>query len=260
MMPVEPRIDYLRLATWDLKTYTSIAAIINEHHLTKPAHWLQYHGRRSDDGGVFHGQGVQGHRNHYITHSSGQQSDTWASYFLDKKLDAYCTRIDIQATIEEPDEHCGRKLYELVHRKTKSIVQSPGITTVYIGARASQLFIRVYEKVIEQRYLRCEFELKQDYARNAWDALGAGAVTKEDLFSSCLARSGIIEPWLTWFKVNSDCRDALSAEKLAADLQNQLLYIKNTEIALERLLYSHPTQQAVYGLIGRLENKAKRLR
>lgn len=259
-MPATPRIDYLRLATWDLKTYTKMAVIINEHHVTKPAHWLQYHGRRSDDGGIFHGQGAQGYRSHYIAHASGEESDTWARYFLDKNLDAYCTRLDIQITITEPAAHDGRALYEKVHRHTKSIVQSPGVTTVYIGARASQLFIRVYEKVLEERYLRCEFELKQDYARNAWDGLGAGTVTLEDLFSSCLTRSGILEPWLTWFKVNSDRRDALSAEKLAADLQNQLLYIKNTEIALERLLHLHPTQQAVYGLIGRLERKAKNLR
>lgn len=259
-MTTTPRIDYLRLATWDLKTYTSIAAIINEHHLTKPAHWLQYHGRRSDDGGVFHGQGVQGNRQHYITHSSGEQSDTWARYFLDKNLDAYCTRLDIQVTIDEPREHDGRELYEKVHRHTKSIVQSPGVTTVYIGARASQLFIRVYEKVLDQRYLRCEFELKQDYARNAWDHLGAGEVKMADLFNSCLERSGIMEPWRSWFAVGSDRNDALSAEKLAADLRNQLLYIKNTEIALDKLLHLHATQQAVYGLINRLEAKSRRLR
>lgn len=259
-MPATPRIDYLRLATWDLKTYTNLAGIINEHHVTKPAHWLQYHGRRSDDGGVFHGQGVQGHRQHYITHSSGQQADTWAGYFLDKHLDAYCTRIDVQVTIDEPIEHCGRELYNKIHRKTKSIVQSPGVTTVYIGSRGSQLFIRVYEKVLDTRFLRCEFELKQDYARNAWHALGQGRITLEDLFNTCLARSGIMEPWLTWFEVESDRNDALSAEKLETDLQNQLLYIKNTEIALERLLHSHPTQQAVYGLIGRLEKTSRKLR
>lgn len=259
-MPATPKIDYLRLATWDLRTYTNFAAIINEHYLTKPAHWLQYHGRRSDDGGVFHGQGTQGMRSHYITHSSGEQSDTWARYFLDKKLDAYCTRLDIQVTIAEPKEHDGRELYEKVHRHTKSIVQSPGVTTVYIGARASQLFIRVYEKVIDKRYLRCEFELKQDYARNAWSHLVLQKVSIDDLFNSCLKRSGLMDPWRTWFEVNSDRSDALSGEKLAADLQNQLLYIRNTEIALERLLHLHSTQQAVYGLIGRLERKARNLR
>lgn len=258
-MTTTPRIDYLRLATWDLKTYTNMAVIINEHNVTKPAHWLQYHGRRSDDGGIFHGQGMQGYRNHYITHASGEESDKWARYFLDKHLDAYCTRLDIQITIKEPEGHDGRKLYELVHRKTKSIVQSPGVTTVYIGSRGSQLFIRVYEKVVDERYLRCEFELKQDYARNAWEGLEQRTVVLEDLFNSCLARSGIMEPWLTWFKVNSDRNDALSAEQAETDLQNQLLYIKNTEIALERLLHLHPTQQAVYGLINRLERKSRSL-
>lgn len=259
-MPTKPKIDYLRLATWDFTDYTFLATVVNEHFITKPAHWLQYHGRRSDDGGVFHGQGVQGRRPHFIMHASGEQSDRWAQYFLGLDMEIYCTRLDIQVTIEEPKGHDGRTLYEKVHRKTKSIVQSPGVTTVYIGARASALFIRVYEKVLDTRFLRCEFELKGDYARNAWVHLGLRKVTLPDLFNSCLKRSSIPEPWRSWFKAKSDRTDALSAEQLEIDLQNQLLYLKNTEIALERLLSQHSTQQAVYGLIGRLERTARKLR
>jgi DNA relaxase NicK len=146
-----------------------------------------------------------------------------------------------------------------VHRRTKSIVQSPGVTTVYIGARSSQLFIRIYEKVLDERYLRCEFELKQDYARNAWDGLCQRTLVLADLFHSCLGKSGIIEPWLTWFSVNSDRTDALNAQQLEKDLQAQLTYLKNTELALTRLLYQHSTQQAVYGLIGRLGRLRDRL-
>lgn len=259
-MPTAPKIDYIRLATWDFTEYTNMASIINEHFVTKPAHWLQYHGRRSDDGGVFHGQGIQGHRPHFIMHTSGEKADMWSNYFLGREMDVYCTRLDIQVTILEPKGHDGRALYEKMHRKTKSIVQSPGVTTVYIGARASALFTRVYEKVLDSRYLRCEFELKGDYARNAWDHLGLKKVDLADLFNSCLKRSSIPEPWRTWFLAKSDRSDALSAEQLEIDLQNQLLYLKNTEIALERLLANHSTQQAVYGLISRLEQTARRLR
>jgi hypothetical protein len=255
----KPKIDYIRLATWDFTDYTYLATVINEHFITKPAHWLQYHGRRSDDGGVFHGQGVQGHRSHYIMHTSGEQADMWSNYFLGRDMHTYCTRLDIQVTIDEPKGHDGRELYEKVHRKTKSIVQSPGVTTVYIGARASPLFIRVYEKVLDTRYLRCEFELKGAYSRNAWDHLGLKKVTLADLFNSCLKRSSIPEPWRSWFAAKSDRNDALSAEQVEIDLQNQLLYLKNTEIALERLLAQHSTQQAVYGLIGRLERARVRL-
>lgn len=259
-MPTTPKIDYIRLATREFTDYIHLATVINEHCVTKPAHWLQYHGRRSDDGGVFHGQGIQGHRPHFVTHTSGEAAEMWSNYFMGREMAVYCTRLDIQVTIKEPEGHDGRLLYERLHRKTKSIVQSPGVTTVYIGARASPLFTRVYEKVLDSRFLRCEFELKGDYSRNAWEHLGLKKVTLADLFNSCLKRSGIMEPWRTWFQAESDRTDALSAEQLEIDLQNQLLYLKNTEIALERLLAQHSTQQAVYGLIERLETLRSRLR
>jgi hypothetical protein len=235
--------------------------MINDQVITKPGHWLQYHGRRSDDGGIFHGQGIQGGRPHHIAHMSGERSDDWASYFMHAEWTdkIYCTRIDLQVTIAEPTEHDGVALYEKVHRKVKSIVRSPGVTTVYVGARSSQLFIRVYEKVLEERFLRCEFELKQDYARNAWDALVASSVTKADLFNSCLEKSSLPQNYRDWFRSDSDRTDALSAQQLEKDLQAQLTYLKNTELALTRLLQQHSTQQAVYGLIGRLERERRRV-
>lgn len=254
-MATNPRIDYLRIATWDSATYAYLSAMINDQVITKPGHWLQYHGRRSDDGGIFHGQGIQGTRPHMIAHMSGERSDDWANYFMHAEWTdkIYCTRLDLQVTIAEPKEHDGVALYDKVHRKVKSIVRSPGVTTVYVGARSSQLFIRVYEKVLEERFLRCEFELKQDYARNAWDSLVAVKVTKADLFNSCLEKSSLPKNYRDWFRSNSDRTDALSAQQLEKDLQAQLTYIKNTELALTKLLYQHTTQQAVYGLIGRLE-------
>jgi hypothetical protein len=235
--------------------------MINDQTITKPGHWLQYHGRRSDDGGIFHGQGMQGYRNHHIAHMSGERSDEWANYFMkaDWTDKIYCTRIDLQVTIKEPKEHDGVALYEKVHRKVKSIVRSPGVTTVYVGARSSQLFIRVYEKVLDERFLRCEFELKQDYARNAWDSLVESTATKADLFNSCLKKSSLPNNYREWFKANSDRTDALSAQQLEKDLQAQLTYLRNTELALNKLLYQHSTQQAVYGLIGRLERLRRNL-
>jgi hypothetical protein len=260
-MSTNPKIDYLRIATWDSATYAYLASMINEQVITKPGHWLQYHGRRSDDGGIFHGQGMQGYKNHHIAHMSGERSDDWADYFMkaDWTDKIYCTRIDLQVTISEPKEHDGVALYEKVHRKVKSIVRSPGVTTVYVGARSSQLFIRVYEKVLDERFLRCEFELKQDYARNAWDSLVAVKSTKDDLFNSCLKKSSLPKNYRKWFAVNSDRTDALSAQQLEKDLEAQLTYLRNTELALTRLLYQHSTQQAVYGLIGRLEGLRRKL-
>lgn len=260
MTPI-PKIDYLRLATWDFSTYAYMAGMINDQVMTRPGHWLQYHGRRADDGGIFHGQGRQNGKPHHIAHMSGERSDEWAKYFLGASWtdEVYCTRLDLQVTIKEPVEHSGVELYNKVHRKVKSIVMSPGVTTVYIGARSSQLFIRIYEKVLDERFLRCEFELKQDYARNAWQSLVEEKATRADLFNSCLKKASLPMKYEEWFKLNSDRTDALSAQQLEKDLQAQLTYLKNTEIALSRLLSLHSTQQAVYGLIRRLERECNKL-
>jgi DNA relaxase NicK len=192
---------------------------------------------------------------------SGERSDAWAEYFRNAEwtYKIYCTRLDLQVTIKEPGEHHGVALYNSVHRKVKSLVKSPGVTTVYVGARSSQLFIRVYEKVLDERFLRCEFELKQDYARNAWESLVMEKATREDLFNSCLKKSSLPTVYREWFKTNSDRTDALSSQQLEKDLQAQLMYLKNTEIALTKLLHQHSTQQAVYGLIGRLERLRTKL-
>ena len=129
-------IDYLRLGTWEPKTYCNIAAKINNHFITKPGHWLQYHGRRGQDGSAFHGTGNQGGRIHHVCHISGDTSEEWANHL---KLaipgdDLYCTRIDVQTTIERPKEYDSMAFYELSKRKSRSIILNPETSTVYLGA------------------------------------------------------------------------------------------------------------------------------
>ncbi|GAJ07198.1 unnamed protein product, partial [marine sediment metagenome] len=112
-------VDYLRVGTWESNVYCDIAQKINEHHLTKPGHWLQYHGRRGQDGSVFHGTGSQAGKVHHICQISGETSHDWANHL---KLaipgdNLYCTRIDVQTTIECPKNYDAQDFYELSKRK-----------------------------------------------------------------------------------------------------------------------------------------------
>ena len=248
-------IDYLRLGTWDASDYSKIAVKINEHFITKPGHWLQYHGRRSEDGSAFHGTGSQGSKIHHICHISGETAGDWAKHL---KLavpgdSTYCTRIDVQTTIERPKNYDPWAFYEQSKRVARSIVMNPETSTVYIGARSSDLFMRLYEKIIyEMMYLRLEFELKGCYSRNWWSHWYSETELIDKLFISCVNRIGIPQPYRDWFNPDDDNTDCLNAEKLEADLAQKLTYLRNTETALVRYIYDHSTREHAVSTIERL--------
>ena len=249
------RIDYLRLGTWDAGDYSKVAVKINEHFITRPGHWLQYHGRRSIDGSAFHGTGHQGRKPHHICHISGDTAEEWAHHL---KLavpgdTTYCTRIDVQTTILRPKKYDSLAFYEQSKRVARSIVMNPETSTVYIGARSSDLFMRMYEKIIlETMYLRLEFELKGAYSRNWWSHWRSEPELVDMLFTSCVNRIGIPQPYKSWFNPDDDATDILNAEKIEADLAQKLEYLRNTETALVRYIYDHGTREHVISLVDRL--------
>lgn len=250
------QLDYLRLGTYDSAAYWYLAGKINKRALTKPGRWLQYNGRRAADEGIFYGHGEQNGRHHHIVQFSGPAASQYLQDIFDSDLagEFYCTRLDVQVTIKEPTEHDGRDLlYNRVNKKNKSIVQSPGCTTVYIGARSSHLFTRVYEKIVDARYLRCEFELKGPYAKNAWAELYEKRAGHNALFTACLERVKLPTPYSDWFELESDHSEQLNSEQEEKDLESMLTYLRNTEIALTRLLYQHSTHEATMELIEGLE-------
>lgn len=232
-------IDYLRLGTWDSGDYSKISSKIEEHFITRPGHWLQYHGRRAQDGSAFHGTGNQNGKIHHICHISGDTAEEWANHL---KLavpgdGVYCTRLDVQTTILCPKEYDSLAFYERSKRVARSIVKNPETSTVYIGARSSDLFMRLYEKIIlETMYLRMEFELKGAYSRNWWAHWRSEPELVDMLFISCVNRIRIPEPYRSWFNPDDDETDVLNAEKLEADLEQKLNYLRNTETALVRYI------------------------
>lgn len=248
-------IDYLRLGTWDSSDYSKIAVKIEEHFITLPGHWLQYHGRRSRDGSAFHGTGEQGRRSHHLCHISGDTAEEWAHHL---KLavpgdSVYCTRLDVQTTILRPQDYDSLAFYEQSQRVARSIVMNPETSTVYIGARTSDLFMRLYEKIIlEKMYLRLEFEIKGAYSRNWWSLWKSETELVDMLFISCVNRIRLPEPYKTWFNPSNDETDVLNAEKLDADLAQKLTYLRNTETALVRYISDHATREYAVSLVERL--------
>jgi hypothetical protein len=252
---VPARIDYLRLGTWDAGDYSKIAVKINEHFITRPGHWLQYHGRRAEDGSAFHGTGRQGRKIHHVCHISGDTAEEWA-YHLKLAVpgdSVYCTRLDVQTTILRPQNYDPLEFYEESKRVARSIVKNPETSTVYIGARTSDLFMRLYEKIIlDTMYLRLEFELKGAYSRNFWSHWYSETELVDKLFISCVNRIGLPEPYKDWFNPDNDETDCLNSEKVAADLSQKLTYLRNTETALVRYIYAHDTREHAVSLVERL--------
>lgn len=255
-------IDYLRLGTWDAGDYSKIAKKVNEHFITKPGHWLQYHGRRSVSGSAFHGTGHQGRKVHHICHISGDTAEEWAKHLKSVVSGdyVYCTRLDVQTTILRPENYEPLTFYEQSKRVARSIVMNPETSTVYIGARSSDLFMRLYEKIIlETMYLRMEFELKGAYSRNWWSHWRSEPELIGELFISCVNRIRIPEPYRSWFNPDDDKTDILNAEKIESDLAQKLIYLRNTETALVRYIYEHGTREHTVRLVERLASTIKYL-
>lgn len=251
---MEPHFDYLRLATWVINDYLFTTANLLRQHQWKHAGWLQYKGRRSDDGRLFFGVGEQNRRRHSIIQLSGGLAEEKQAEWMTWPASFYCTRLDLQVTILEPKEHDPDELYERLQRKAKSIVKSPGTATIYLGARTSDLFTRIYEKPLAgKRFLRCEFELKGKYARSAFLSIRTGMYSKEKLYQQCLNQSRVPKPYAEWFRVNGDESGGLEAAEKSQSLAATKTWLDNTEIGIMRLLGHEETRGMAISFIEELK-------
>jgi hypothetical protein len=162
-------LDFLRLATWNTNEHTFLLADIlsSQPGELEPGKWLQYHGWRRDS--FFIGTGQQKNIRHSIINISGHLADSQFEQLL--PIDTYyCTRIDLQITIPKPAGVDLNVIYKgLKGSEIKSsCIQSELNDTLYVGARTSDVFTRLYEKVLDQMYLRLEFEFKGKVARAIW--------------------------------------------------------------------------------------------
>jgi len=152
---------------------------------------------------VFLGVGRQKGKRHFLIQCSGQDSDELLNEIFPLCLvdgRAKCTRIDLQVTIDEPENWSQIEYEELAEkhglkptkRRSSDKVNGGGLElmTVYTGTRESGRFNRVYEKVMMSglRLLRFETQFGRGYAKAVAASLTAGKVSRKEVIKGEIYR------------------------------------------------------------------------
>lgn len=181
MMLNKPMVDYLTLTGFSVVHDLAKAFFEMSGHNPKVAKQMQYKGHATD--GLFFGTARQSDKVHAMLRASGEVA--MAALWKTADADANCTRIDVQVTVEKPDDYDVRKLYDALNDAPRwywvgkvpnlSFIQSgDGCDTLYIGSRTSRRFLRIYvkpDKNGEPRYIRLELESKGARANAVRDAI-----------------------------------------------------------------------------------------
>jgi hypothetical protein len=185
--------DYMTLTSWSEEFFTAQTAVMAYLGTCDPTpHQVaQYLGGQwaNELGSVFVGDAIIKGRTHYIMQVSGElasDDEIWrivAPYV--KSGAAETTRLDVQMTILEPANWSQSDFFNDREARGKTVGWAQSNTnsgqclrTVYVGARTSGLFLRLYEKLAsDTRLLRCEFEVKRPYAPKWGRQIFAGDVT-----------------------------------------------------------------------------------
>ncbi len=250
-------LDYLRLATWDITDHANLLAELLRDSGGKWEHskWLQYHGWKRET--FFLGTGYQDKRRHSIVNISGYMADRNMSNLL--TLDTYyATRIDMQITIPS-NEHLNLPwIYDqLSAREVKcSIIQSELNDTLYIGARTSDVFTRLYEKPLDTMHLRLEFEFKGKVARGIWLALQSKN-TVDEIFQHYLAKSKLPDYVKSYYYDAEDGETAFAIRKeIAKTDAKKLAWLQSCDSSVRQALYNHNIGSEVQTLVMSWANEA----
>jgi hypothetical protein len=177
-------LDYLTLTSYDtvlLEAHARylISRIPRHEPVTKNR--MQYAGLTCD--GIFYGVGRQNERLHAILQVPGYRAHVAAVIAQLDTEPLRCSRFDLQITIDASLVPDMDTLFDLLtsaankdwHQtgprpKVQHIRNSDGYDTVYVGARSSDLFRRIYVKHIEGKdYVRYEVEYKGQLAKALWE-------------------------------------------------------------------------------------------
>lgn len=243
---MDTHIDYLRLGSWEFNSYVELMPFLME---TWPKEWrrgkwLQYTGWKKES--IFIGRGMQGNKAHTIMNISGALSQDWYLNFL--SLDGwYCTRIDLQRTIKSPlaqDERLSM-IRDDCDTTVTTLIESHENDTLYLGSRTSDKFTRLYEKVLDETYLRLEFELKGFRSRAVWDALRAGE-SMEKIYAFFLEKSKL--PERIRFEYGEDgetATDKVMRLQIAHEDAKTLKWIQSLSDAIPKHMASHAIGEQV---------------
>ncbi|MCK5612781.1 hypothetical protein KAR91_63500 [Candidatus Pacearchaeota archaeon] len=250
-------LDFLRLATWDITEHTNILADFLTEGAGEWEHskWLQYHGWKRET--VFLGTGYQKKRRHSVINISGYAADR--NYRSLLEYDGYyATRIDLQITIEKPELIYLPKVYRQLRKQEikTSLISSEKNDTLYVGARTSDVFTRLYEKPLEKMYLRLEFEFKGKVARAIWRAL-QGKSTVDEIFQHYLEKSKL-PPYVKvlYFEVQDGATAFATRQEIAKSDAQRLEWLQSIDAAVRQALYNHNIGDQVQALVMFWANEA----
>jgi hypothetical protein len=248
---LQSNLDYLRLATWDDKSALNLFADLRRWATGwKTSRWLQYKGHRS--GGMFYGTGEQSEKRHYVADCSGPDSQYLYGLAGDNPK-IYCTRIDLQITIPQPDEYEPFTAYaelKAASETSTSFIHSDTGSTIYIGARTGQRFARLYEKRLgDDKYLRLEFEVKGRLANVVFLQLRNG-IDRDTIYNHFLIKSKAPDYIKSWFETGGDGNVYLQAER-QHDADKQLEWLASLENTVLRMGNDHYQGPTVKGLLER---------
>ena len=230
---MDAHLDYLRLATWDYDSYLSTKAKLISGWPAGwlPGKWLQYKGWRKEQ--LFIGHGEQRGDRHCLTHISGFLSHRLYPSFA-KIPEWYATRIDVQVTIEMPEDYRSlRYIRNICDNPSLSLIESENNDTLYLGKRSSDIFTRLYEKIIMgKKFLRLEFELKGARSRAGWLAI-SDQETPAAIFKYYLSRVGLPEDVQTWFEdVAVEATEKAMRDEIESDDKKKLAWLVSLESSI----------------------------
>jgi hypothetical protein len=235
---MKSQIDYLRLASWGHEPYTDVMSALMQSWPSdwERGKWLQYAGWRKES--FFIGMGVQNKKRHAIMQASGHLAHKMHPVFQDFD-NWYCTRFDIQRTVKKPEWVDLPKLHKLLGRKGTSLISSEENDTLYIGSRASDKFVRLYEKMFDEMYLRLEYELKGKRALLAWDAINEGEDC-DRVFDYYLAKCKLPRRYLELFKnIENNATEKAMTKARETTAENKLKWITSLDSSIRAALGDH---------------------
>lgn len=200
-----PACDYLTLTTPDTGVAHKLEItfrLLQGRSPAKIGKRMQYEGRIIE--GLFLGRAIQGGDTGYMLQSSGYQAHrVMQTLQADKQADRpRASRLDLQITVERVRDDTGLSLYKeaiLASIASTTKGRMPALSmfdklgqwgeTIYIGSRASERYIRIYDKVYDDRQgIRFEAEYKGSIADSVFKGMLARDSYAGDVMTSELAK------------------------------------------------------------------------
>lgn len=240
-------LDYLRLASFDFN-YASLIAEFMTRWPGKFRHgrWLQYKGWKCDS--LFVGVGEQAGKQHMIISASGSTANDLARW-MDNDRTFYCTRLDVQRTIERPRQASLARIRTQTRTKNTTLIQSKDNDTLYIGSRESAFYTRLYEKILDDIWLRLEFELKGSKARSAWGGMLHGK-TASHIFAYYLRKSKLPDRVKAWYsEVGDDQSFEADRQIVEHGDRAKLKWLMSLDDAIGKAMTNHEIGEQVKELV-----------